>query len=446
MTPQFWSSSSSPHKQLMVDNPGLRIGRSDRDAGKTTNSSYDEFDRSLCHTRDAMELWVMAATALLVFYSNYMVPPLIPAFSREFAVIPGALGWLVPGFSIAYGVSTLIYGLLSDRLGRTPVLLILLLFASLTTTMLSFATTARELITLRILSGIGSGGVLTIALASIGDRYPYEIQGRPMGIIFGAVAAGMGLGSSLGPILNPLFGWRNEFRTLACGFALIAIFVGRRTRSFTLAKQRRSYLHHKIASEYLSILRSPRGGRTMAFIFCNGAFHGGIFAWLGLLIASRYHLGDVGIGIVLAGYGLPDLLFGGIIGGWGDIYGRRYVVPFGFLLAGVCALFLVLPVSPFLAAIIIMALSVGFEATHPLMSSIATSLDPTHRGQITGLATFTKFLGMGAGALVFQRLIGLSFSRALIAFGTSEILVGLAAIYAFRNEHPAMPMRLAGTC
>jgi len=47
-----------------------------------------------------MELWVTAATALLVFYSNYMVPPLIPAFSREFAVIPGALGWLVPGFSI----------------------------------------------------------------------------------------------------------------------------------------------------------------------------------------------------------------------------------------------------------------------------------------------------------------------------------------------------------
>jgi DNA-directed RNA polymerase specialized sigma24 family protein len=33
---------------------------------------------------------------------------LIPAFSREFAVSPDALSWLVPGFSIAYGVSTLI--------------------------------------------------------------------------------------------------------------------------------------------------------------------------------------------------------------------------------------------------------------------------------------------------------------------------------------------------
>jgi hypothetical protein len=49
-----------------------------------------------------MELWAMGAIALLVFYSNYMVAPLIPAFSREFAVLPDALGWLVPGFSIAY--------------------------------------------------------------------------------------------------------------------------------------------------------------------------------------------------------------------------------------------------------------------------------------------------------------------------------------------------------
>jgi predicted MFS family arabinose efflux permease len=233
-----------------------------------------------------MELWAMAAVAFLVFYSNYMVAPLMPAFSRELGVRPDGLSWLVPGFSIAYGVSTLIYGVLSDRLGRIPVLLILLPFASLTTLLISFATSARELITLRILTGLGSGGIVTIALASIGDRYPYVVQGRPMGTIFGAVAAGMGLGSSLGPILNPLVGWRSEFRALAGGFAVIAIFLVRRTRSFILAKQR-SYPYHRIALEYLYVLRSPRGRRTMAFIFCNGVFHGGIFACLGLLIASR---------------------------------------------------------------------------------------------------------------------------------------------------------------
>jgi hypothetical protein len=48
-------------------------------------------------------------------------------------------------------------------LGRIPVLLTLLPFASLTTLLISFATTARELITLRILAGLGSGGIVTIA-------------------------------------------------------------------------------------------------------------------------------------------------------------------------------------------------------------------------------------------------------------------------------------------
>jgi predicted MFS family arabinose efflux permease len=386
-----------------------------------------------------MELWAMGGVALLVFYSNYMVAPLIPTFSQEFGVTPYRLGWLVPGFSIAYGVSTLVYGVVSDRFGRVPILAILLVFASLATVLVSFATTARELIALRILSGIGTGGMVTIALADIGDRYPYVVQGRPMGWIFGAVAAGMGLGSSLGPILNPVVGWRNEFRVLACGFFIIAILLGQRIKS-RIHRKRRPY--RSIASEYLCILDAPRGGRTMVFIFCNAIFQGGVFAWLGLLIANRYHLGDIGIGIVLLGYGLPDLFFGGVIGGWADRYGRRYVIPTGFLLAGVCALFLALPISSLLAALIITALSVGFEATHPLMSSITTSLDPKYRGQITGLATFAKFLGMAVGALLFERLMHISFSTALVAFAVSQILVGLGAIWAFRGEYPAMPIAL----
>ena len=404
-------------------------------------STMTQSTDSTATAEDTIELWTMAAIAFLVFYGNYMVAPLVPTLSREFRVTPYQLGWLIPGYSIAYGIATLVYGVLSDLRGRIPVLRILLLLASLTTLLVSFATTARELIIFRILCGVGCGGMATIALAFIGDRYPYSVQGRPMGKIFGAVAAGMGLGSSLGPILNPLVGWRSEFRTLACGFVLIAIFLGLRTQSFVHANLPFSRCR-TIAFEYVSILEAPRGGRTMAFIFFNAVFQGGIFAWLGLLIVSRYHLGDVGIGIVLIGYGLPDLLFGGIIGGWADRYGRRYVVPLGFLWAGVCALFLVLPISSFLEALVITALSVGFEATHPAMSSITTSLDPGYRGQITGLATFAKFIGLGVGSLLFDRLMHISFSTALIAFAMFQILVGFAGLYAFRGEYPAVPVAL----
>jgi predicted MFS family arabinose efflux permease len=302
--------------------------------------------------------------------------------------------------------------------------------------MVSVAGSWRALVVTRILSGVGCGGIVTIALAIVGDRYPYAIQGRPMGRMFGAIAAGIGFGSTLGPILNPLFGWRNEFRVLACVCCLGAVFVFKNARSVVTVHRKPSSFG-QVIREYLIVLDTPRGGRTMAFIFCNGAFHGGIFAWLGLLLTRRYHLHDTGIGSALAGYGLPGIFFGTTIGRWGDCYGRRYVVPFGFLWAAGCA-FLLLPDSTRLvAALVITALSVGFDATHPLMSSITTSLDPKHRGQITGFATFANFVGMGAGALCFQPLIAFGFSTALAVFASAQTLLGFAALGAFRGERPS---------
>jgi predicted MFS family arabinose efflux permease len=385
---------------------------------------------------DESQLRVMAVIAFAVVYSNYMMAPLIPALSREFSVSPYQLGWLIPGFLMPYGISTLLYGALSDRWGRTPVLVTLLCFATATMTLLSFAGSWRTLLIARILSGVGCGGIVTISLAIIGDRYPYEVQGRPMGRMFGAIAAGIGFGSTLGPILNPVVGWRNEFRGLACICCLAAAFVVKSSKS-ALEVNRRLTSFDQVIREYLVVLEAPRGGRTLAFIFSNGAFHGGIFSWLSLLLINRYHLHDTGIGLALLGYGVPGIFFGTVIGKWADRYGRSYVVPIGFLWAAIFAFLLILHSPRFVAALIITALSMGFDATHPLMSSITTSLDPKHRGQITGLATFTNFVGMGIGALCFQQLIAFGFTVALAIFASAHTLVGFAALYDFRGERPA---------
>ncbi len=400
-----------------------------------SNEQMVELTLNASTENDDFQLWVMAAIAFAVVYSNYMMAPLIPALSHEFSVSPYQLGWLIPGFLIPYGISTLVYGALSDRWGRTPVLVTLLYFAAMTMVLLSFAGSWRTLLIARILSGVGCGGIVTISLATVGDRYPYEVQGRPMGRMFGGIAAGIGLGSTLGPMLNPLVGWRNEFRGLACMCWLAAAFMIKSSKS-TLKATRRRTSFNQVIREYLAVLETPRGGRTLAFIFCNGAFHGGIFSWLGLLLMRRYHLHDTGIGLALAGYGLPGIFFGTVIGKWGDRYGRSYVVPAGFIWAAICA-FLLIPSSPrFVAALVITALSVGFDATHPLMSSITTSLDPRHRGQITGLATFTNFVGMGIGALCFQQLIAFRFTTALAVFASAQTLLGCAAFYGFRGERP----------
>jgi len=192
----------------------------------------------------------------------------------------------------------------------------------------------------------------------------------------------------------------------------------------------------RILQEYRCILQASRGNRALTFIFANGLFHGGIFAWLGVLFAERYKLTGAGIGLVMIGYGIPDLLLGKLIGGWADRFGRRYIVPTGFFWAAACAALLSLPTTPCVAGLVVAALSIGFDATHPLMSSITTSLAPKHRGQVTGMTTFANFLGMAVGALFFRELLRFGFSRALLAFAALESLFGIAAVIGFQDEAP----------
>lgn len=126
---------------------------------------------------------------------------------------------------IPYGVSTLFYGLLSDRLGRRRILLASL-FAFITLTALTAtAGTASQLIAWRLLTGLGASGVVSLALALMGDLFPYEQRGRPLGWLFGAMAGGAAFGATLGVILQAFVGWRMLFvgvgAAAACVWALL---------------------------------------------------------------------------------------------------------------------------------------------------------------------------------------------------------------------------------
>ncbi len=144
-------------------------------------------------------LRILSAAAFLVFFGGYMVAPLIPALSHEFSATARQMGWVVPAYLLPYGVSTLFYGPLSDRFGRGRVLLIVLALATGATFLVSLAWSAPTLVLMRVLSGLSSGGVVTIGLALVGDMYPYAKLGRAMGWMFGAIAGGMAFGATLAP-------------------------------------------------------------------------------------------------------------------------------------------------------------------------------------------------------------------------------------------------------
>jgi predicted MFS family arabinose efflux permease len=375
----------------------------------------------------------LAAAVFLIFFNGYMVAPLIPALATEFGVSIQQMGWVIPAYMLTYGCSTLIYGPLSDRLGRGPVLLTLLFLFAVATAGMPFVRSFPALISMRVVAGLCAGGILPIALALIGDLYPYKELGRPMGWMFGAVAGGTSFGSTFGAWLNPTLGWRREFMVLAAAnLAVMFVVIPQRKWLAKGGGARRTL--RQIAEGYLGILQVPRALGTYTLIFCNAVFHSGTFSWLGYYLLQRYGLDDAGIGKALLGYGLPGMFLGPVIGRLADRHGRKRIIPLGFAVAAICALLLV-PVTPLaVPVLVITALSVGFDMSHPLMAGVVTTLDPPRRGQAMGLNAFAVFVGFGAGSLIFQLLMRSGFAAALGTFGLVQLCLAYAAARVFQAE------------
>src|SRR5699024_8997906 len=89
------------------------------------------------------------------------------------------------------------------------------------TALTSFSQTVPQLMTWRVLTGIGASGIVPMALVWIGKSYSYEQRGRPLGWLFGAMAGGSAFGASTGVIIETYIGWRMLF----LGVSILALLI-----------------------------------------------------------------------------------------------------------------------------------------------------------------------------------------------------------------------------
>lgn len=380
---------------------------------------------------------LLAAATFLIFFQAYMVAPLIPRLSAAFGVAAQTIGLIVPAYLIPYGVSTLVYGVLSDRLGRRRILLASLAAFVMLTALTAGARSVSELVTIRLLTGLGASGVVPLGLALIGQAYPYEQRGRPLGWLFGAMAGGAAFGSTFGALLEPALGWRSLFILVsALGAVMLGLLLPYRAL-LGEAPTTPTTTMIDVMRGYRALLTTGRGQRTYAFVLLNAIFHSGIFTWLGLYFAQRHGLGEVGIGLALLGYGVPGFVLGPLIGRAADRWGRRWLLPAGVGIAALAAVFLILDVPVVVAALIVTLLSLGYDMTQPLLAGIVTALGGKRAGQAMGLNVFALFTGFGLGSLLFGEALRLGFGEALAIFGAVQLVAALTAIRLFRAETTA---------
>ena len=140
---------------------------------------------------------IVIATVFIDVIGFGMVLPLLPSYAARLGGTPGNIGLLVASYSAIQFVLAPLWGRVSDRIGRRPVLLIGLAGSGASYLVFAFANSLPLLLLSRVLDG-GSGATVNVAQAYLADETTPEQRTKAMGM----VGAAFGLGFIVGPILG----------------------------------------------------------------------------------------------------------------------------------------------------------------------------------------------------------------------------------------------------
>ena len=141
-------------------------------------------------------IWLSVALDLVGFG---IVLPILPLYAERFDASPAVIGLLVASFSLAQFVCAPIWGRVSDRVGRKPVLVLSLAGTAVGSLLTGLAGSLWLLFAARILDGI-SGASVSVAQAAVTDLAPPSERPRLLGLL----GAAFGLGFVAGPAIGAL--------------------------------------------------------------------------------------------------------------------------------------------------------------------------------------------------------------------------------------------------
>ena len=330
-------------------------------------------------------------------------------------------------FGTAWSVMQFIFmpllGMLSDRFGRRPVILISCLGMGLDYFFMALAPNLEWLFVGRLVSGITAASIAT-AFAYIADVTPPEKRAGA----FGMVGAAFGLGFVIGPALGGVLGSvdpRLPF-WVAGGMALLNAAYGLFVLPESLPPEKRATAFNWKRANPLGSLKLLRSHKELlglaAVLFLMNLAHMVLPSVAVLYMGYRYGWGELTVGLVLAGVGVFAMIVqGGLVKPVVKRVGERMAMTVGLLFGTVG--FVIYGLAPtgilFLAAVPIMSLW-GFAG--PSAQALMTRhVGPSEQGQLQGatssLVSIAGIIGPGLFTQTFAMTITTSPGSAFVVAG-----------------------------
>jgi DHA1 family bicyclomycin/chloramphenicol resistance-like MFS transporter len=239
---------------------------------------------------------LLAALTAVGPLSTDMYLPSLPDIARDLGASTPLVQFTLSAYLIGFACGQIVYGPISDRHGRKPVLLAAIALFTFGTLVCMMSTSIEMLIVARTLQALGGSGAVVVTRAIVRDLYSGARAGRELSLIGSVMALAPVVAPIGGGVLQTAFGWRSIFVVLAVAGAAAFVVVWRSLPE-TLAKRAAE------AASASSMVRSYRivaGNRVyLAYLGLGSLSYAGLFAWIS------------GASFVLQNlYGLTPFVFG----------------------------------------------------------------------------------------------------------------------------------------
>ena len=243
----------------------------------------------------ALTLLLASLTALGPMSSDMYVPSL-PDIGHSLHVPIAQVQLTISSYLVGFAMGQIIYGPISDRLGRKPVLLVAIVIYGLGSVLCATTRSIDALIAARFVQALGGAGAIVLARAVVRDLYSGVRAGRELSLM-GSIQAFAPIAAPLiGGILQTVFGWHASFILLV----IVSIAFG------TLTARLLPETLRKRTSEPLSLA-------TMGNLYGSVLSHRSFLAHLAIMTTTFVGLYAwvSGASVVIQGvYGLSPLAFG----------------------------------------------------------------------------------------------------------------------------------------
>ncbi|MSU34968.1 MAG: MFS transporter [Pedosphaera sp.] len=378
-------------------------------------------------------LLIIFLTVFIDLIGFGIVMPLLPRYAERYGAHGLQIGAIIGAFSLMQLIFAPLWGQLSDRIGRRPVLLISNLGAAgayaLFAVSARYAGTAGLLILLasRVFAGI-CGANLSVASAYIADVTTPENRSKGMGMIGMAFGLGFILGPVVGGIAFKHFGLAGPGWVAAglCSLNFISgLFILAESHPPGAAMPERKNRLAQIAHT----IKIPQVGLLVGLYFLATFSFTCFESTIPLLLEKRFHFDEEKIGYLFAYCGLMGALIqGGLIGQLVKRFGESTLI-WGSLMV-VAASLAAIPYAGGLAALlVVLALfSAGSGINRaPTMGLISRFTPADEQGATLGVAQSAATLARVLGPVFATGLLKYSLAAPYLACAGIALSAGLLA-------------------